>query len=1293
MLTLTLAVGSVQFPAMEAKAAGLSGEAKEILDGLTAPSVSGSDEEIYMPDTPNGVSVRFCADYEQIVGEDGTIYTPLTDKEVKGFYEVTQGDTSDKTNEFTFTVPGIYSNMGTNEKPAVIPELQEWYGKTGKFVVSASSRIIADGGALLDVAEKFARDYKDVTGLDIPVITGTKADTRIGDFYLALSAEEEGLGKEGYIIDIDDVAAISAEQSVGAYWATRTVLQILKQTSGSMPKGTVRDYPKYEVRAFSLDVGRKPFSLDALYQFAENMAWYKMNSFQVHLSDNLIFMEDYSSLEEAKEQTYAGFRLESGVLNTEGKSATSEDMFYTKDEFRTFIQDCRIMGVGIVPEFDMPAHALPFTRAFPEYRTKRETGGSHAYLIDELDLSNPETTEFAKSLWSDCFEGDEPVFDEETVIHIGTDEYHGTAGQEGNEMFRKFSADMINFVQGTGRTVRMWGSLSNKSGTTEVPVKDVQLNVWNTSYSNPKTMYDLGYDMINTLDGSLYMVPSGTGSRGGYGDYLNTQNLYNNWQPNNFSTYTLPASSDQMLGACFAVWHDNIDTRANGISQYDSFDRFFDALPVMSAKLWGDAADRNYSDFIKVIKNTGAAPGTTILGEVDYATSKIADYTFDKTLTEDSSINGFDLVNAVNARQVASSGGKAVQLNGGESYLETPGQLNQIGSNAVLTMKVKMDEGANPESEQILCESKDVFGTYGTYSFKAAVKQTGNVGFSREGYDYSFDYELPKGQWVELSFHSGKDEVALYVDGELVDNAPDFYYANHPDTEMSVKKGNAMVATMLVPFGRIGSETDSFQGQIESVTVTGEKKASAEPGAIPHSEMTVTACSEATETASEGPARYAIDDNDGTFWHTNWSSDITISEEEPHWLEVTLANPKVINKLTYLPRQDSANGRIFQYSIVVTKPDGTPQTVVDKGRWENDSSRKTAEFSEIEAKTVKLVVYDAQENEVGAHATIAELNLFEPTVFGAAELKAELDKYAGYDKNIYTSVSWNALMDACKAAQNVLDYKESTRDDYIYAYEQLQKAAANLAEKPVRNQLLDTSLDVEELLKNTANYTPESVRALQAALQAAKKALKNPDLTEKEIQEVLKTLQETKLVEKPATPTPPPTPGPGPDDGKKPDPVTPAPVVPGVGAAKVSGGVTYKVTKSNAANGTVTAFKLKDNKKSKITIPSTVTIDGVSFKVTAISQKAFQNAKELKTVVIGANVTSIGSKAFYNCKKLKNITFKSVKASKINSKAFKGIVANSKITVPKKMAAKQINKLKTSLKKAGIGKKATYKKK
>ena len=68
-------------------------------------------------------------------------------------------------------------------------------------------------------------------------------------------------------------------------------------------------------------------------------------------------------------------------------------------------------------------------------------------------------------------------------------------------------------------------SLSNKNGKTPVASKDVQLNIWNSGYANPKNMYDLGYDLINTLEGSLYIVPSA----GYYSDYLNSQNLYSNW--------------------------------------------------------------------------------------------------------------------------------------------------------------------------------------------------------------------------------------------------------------------------------------------------------------------------------------------------------------------------------------------------------------------------------------------------------------------------------------------------------------------------------------------------------------------------------------------------------------------------------------------------------------------------------------------------------------------------------------------------------------------------------------------
>ena len=46
-------------------------------------------------------------------------------------------------------------------------------------------------------------------------------------------------------LKIDDSVTVEAETSTGAYWATRRILQILKQTDGTIAKGEARDYPKY----------------------------------------------------------------------------------------------------------------------------------------------------------------------------------------------------------------------------------------------------------------------------------------------------------------------------------------------------------------------------------------------------------------------------------------------------------------------------------------------------------------------------------------------------------------------------------------------------------------------------------------------------------------------------------------------------------------------------------------------------------------------------------------------------------------------------------------------------------------------------------------------------------------------------------------------------------------------------------------------------------------------------------------------------------------------------------------
>ena len=153
------------------------------------------------------------------------------------------------------------------------------------------------------------------------------------------------------------------------------------------------------------------------------------------------------------------------------------------------------------------------------------------------------------------------------------------------------------------------------------------------------------------------------------------------------------------------------------------------------------------------------------------------------------------------------------------------------------------------------------------------------------------------------------------------------------------------------------------------------------------------------------------------------------------------------------------------------------------------------------------------------------------------------------------------------------------------------------------------------------------------------------------------------------------------------------PKLPSNGAKITEGDLIYKVTNSHATQGTVSVAGVAKTKKLTLKVPSTVEIEGVAFKVTAIDSKAFTKAKKLKTVEIGANITKINSKAFYKLKKLKTVKFKTLKTPKFGKNAFKGTNAKCKVTVPKKMSKKEFNNFKKKAKKAGFGKKVTYKKK
>ena len=135
--------------------------------------------------------------------------------------------------------------------------------------------------------------------------------------------------------------------------------------------------------------------------------------------------------------------------------------------------------------------------------------------------------------------------------------------------------------------------------------------------------------------------------------------------------------------------------------------------------------------------------------------------------------------------------------------------------------------------------------------------------------------------------------------------------------------------------------------------------------------------------------------------------------------------------------------------------------------------------------------------------------------------------------------------------------------------------------------------------------------------------------------------------------------------------------------------IKIKVTSSSKKNPTVTITKFTDKKAKKLTIPATVKVKGVTYKVTAISDKAFKGNKKLTTVTIGSNVTKIGKEAFSGCKNLKKITVTAGKLKTISKNAFKGI--NKKATITVKGTKKAKTALKKQLKKKSIGYVKTWK--
>ena len=180
---------------------------------------------------------------------------------------------------------------------------------------------------------------------------------------LTLAGADSGLEKEAYTLVVNsNRIEIRASAQAGLIYGMETLRQLIngaeRNTDGDriMPALRITDKPRFQWRGLMLDCSRTFLSLDYLTQYVDLLTYYKMNMLHLHLTDNQgwrIQIDKHPRLTEVGSKFDSRFKDEVGG-------------FYTKDGLRKLIRYAEARNVTIVPEIEMPSHAVAALAVYPD---------------------------------------------------------------------------------------------------------------------------------------------------------------------------------------------------------------------------------------------------------------------------------------------------------------------------------------------------------------------------------------------------------------------------------------------------------------------------------------------------------------------------------------------------------------------------------------------------------------------------------------------------------------------------------------------------------------------------------------------------------------------------------------------------------------------------------------------------------------------------------------------------------------------------------------------------------------
>lgn len=249
---------------------------------------------------------------------------------------------------------------------------------------------------------------------------------------------------------------------------------------------------------------------------------------------------------------------------------------------------------------------------------------------------------------------------------------------------------------------------------------------------------------------------------------MDIASLYDKFDVNNFSpsrnagqgTAIMPIAHPQTKGGQFCVWND-MTSYGGGFTWFDIYDRFIDAVMITSEKTWyGEKTDgQTAAEFVERANKLnsvvpGANPGRVVESKGENITA-IDFETIKNGKAVDTSGNNYNAT--LNNAIIEKANGNNIATVNGDGYVALP--YKSIGYPYTVMMDIKLDSNTS-ENTQIFSGDDGVM--------YANIDGTGKIGYSRSGYNFTFDYELPKDTWVNLALTCDQKNTTLYINGKAI---------------------------------------------------------------------------------------------------------------------------------------------------------------------------------------------------------------------------------------------------------------------------------------------------------------------------------------------------------------------------------------------------------------------------------------------------------------------------------------------------------------------------------------------